>query len=92
MQEFPAFQEVYNKRQGEFELISVAVDERANPRDIVSQNGYNWVFALSETATQAYTFSAIPTTLFIDSAGNVVEQHTGGMSATEFEMRLSKIL
>jgi hypothetical protein len=92
VREFPAFQEVYSKRQGEFELISVAVDERANPRSVVNQGGYTWIFALSDTAAQSYGFSAIPTTLFIDSAGNVVEQHTGGMSATEFEMRLSKIL
>jgi len=92
VREFPAFQEVYNKRQGEFELLAIAVDERANPREVVSQGGFNWVFALSDTAAQAYSFSAIPTTLFIDSAGNVVEQHTGGMNATEFEMRLNKIL
>ena len=92
MQEFPAFQEVYDKHTGKFELLSIAVDERADPRGVVQKGGYNWKFALSEQAPTAYNFTAIPTTLFIDGDGNVVEHHTGGMSAAEFESRLSKIL
>jgi len=92
VQEFPAFQEVYNKHQGQFELLSIAVDERANPRDLVKNNGYSWNFGTSEAATTAYNFTAIPYTLFIDSTGKIVESQVGGMNAAEFESQLNKIL
>jgi thioredoxin-related protein len=92
VREFPAFQEVYDKHQGKFELLSIAVDERADPRALVQQNGYTWTFGLSEQGPAAYNFTAIPTTIFIDKNGNVVDQHTGGMDAADFERRLSQIL
>ena len=92
MREFPAFQEVYDKHAGAFELISIAVNDSGNPRQIVQENGYSWKFGVSDTATMAYKFNAIPTTVFIDADGNVVEQHTGGMDAEDFENRLTRIL
>jgi len=92
VQELPAFQEIYGKHQGEFELLSVAVDERNDPRKLVQQNGYDWLFALSEGAARDYGVSAIPTTLFIDRNGQIIDQAIGGLSASEFESKLVKIL
>lgn len=92
MQELPAFKEVYGKHQGEFELLSVAVDERNDPRTLVQQNGYNWLFALSDGTAQEYGVSAIPTTLFIDRSGKIVDRAVGGMDVNEFESKLGKIL
>ena len=95
MQEFPAFQEVYNKLGGEFTLLAIAADDRLNPQGVVTDNKYTWDFAFSPQMAelgQHYGFTGIPTTLFIDRNGNVVDQHSGGMDAADFESRLSKIL
>jgi hypothetical protein len=64
-----------------------------DPQGLVRKNGYNWTFAsTSESALMQYSIQGVPTTLFIDRSGSVVETVVGGMGVADFEARLAKIL
>lgn len=69
------------------------MDKELDPPGLVKKNGYNWTFAnTSEAALAQYSIQGVPTTLFIDRRGSVVDTVIGGMGAEDFEARLAKIL
>lgn len=95
--EFPAMQEVFNEKSGQFRMISVCVDQRDNPPGFVRANGYTWEFVYDNSDRQhsgstVYGVRGIPHTLFINRRGELVEEHTGAMSKADFERLLAKIL
>lgn len=90
--EFPDFQAVYNEKQGQFALISVAVDDNQDPIKYVADNKYNWIFAHDTDGAKRYSVQGIPHTLFISRTGDIVDQQTGSMDRATFESKLAKIL
>lgn len=71
----------------------MAVDNEADPKGFVQKNGYNWTFASSPVDVYSvYKLQGVPTTLFIDRTGKLVETVVGGMEKADFEARLAKIL
>ncbi|MCC7477474.1 TlpA family protein disulfide reductase [bacterium] len=92
--EMPHFQEVYASRQGQFNLVSVAVASSEDPKAFAASNGYTWTFGQvkDDTAPMMYGVQGIPATFFYDKSGKLVDQMVGGMSKEDFEQRLAKIL
>jgi thiol-disulfide isomerase/thioredoxin len=90
--ELPEFQAVYNERHGQFKMVGIAADSSKDAEGFVKQNGYNWTFGKSAEGFAAYEVRGIPTTLFVNSNGYVVEKVVGGMDRATFESNLAKIL
>lgn len=90
--ELPEFQAVFNERRGQFRMLGIAADSSKDAEGFVKQYGYNWTFAKSAEGFAAYQVRGIPTTLFVDSNGYVIDQITGGMDRATFEAKLAKIL
>jgi len=91
--ELPEFDAVYAQRRGQFVLLAVAVQSAKDPQGFVKQNGYKLDFATdSGGGADLYGVQGIPTSLFIDRKGRVVDQVVGGMDRAEFEQHLAGIL
>jgi thiol-disulfide isomerase/thioredoxin len=90
--EMPDFQAVYTERAGQFQLLGIAAESSKDAAGFVKQNGYTWTFGKSADAFAAYQVRGIPTTLFVDRSGRVVDQHVGGMDRATFEAKLARIL
>lgn len=90
--ELPEFQAVYTERAGQFAMLGIAADSSKDAPGFVQQNGYTWTFGFSPEAFEKYQVRGIPTTLFIDRNGYVVDQVTGGIDRATFEAKLAKIL
>jgi thiol-disulfide isomerase/thioredoxin len=90
--ELPDFQAVYSARAGQFQLIGIAADSSKDAEGFVKQNGYDWTFCKSKEAYELYQVQGIPTTLFVDSSGRIVDKVVGGMEKAEFEAKLAEIL
>ena len=90
--ELPEFQAVYTERGGQFEMLGIAADSSKDAEGFVKQNGYTWTFGRSPEGFAAYQVRGIPTTLFVNSQGFVVDQVVGGMDRATFEAKLAKIL
>ena len=58
----------------------------------MSSNGFSWTFGSSDDAMQLYGVKALPTTVFIDKSGNIVETVVGGMDHATFEGKLAPLL
>jgi thiol-disulfide isomerase/thioredoxin len=92
--EFPHFQEVYTERQGQFNLLSVAVSQTGDIQGFVKSKGYNWHFGQDTTdaGSKLHGIQGIPATFFYNSDGKIVESVIGGMDKASFEEKLAKIL
>lgn len=93
MQELPAFQQSYTAHNGAFEMLGIGTKDRdPDAAAFVKKNGYSWVFGFSEEAVTTYSVAGFPTTVFIDSKGNIKSSIMGGMTHEAFEAELKKIL
>jgi thiol-disulfide isomerase/thioredoxin len=91
--ELPEFNEVYAARKGQFVLLAVAVQSAQNPEQFVQQAGLKLDFAHDTgNGAELYGVQGIPTTLFIDRQGNIVDKVVGGMDKATFEEKLAAIL
>jgi hypothetical protein len=66
-----------------------------DPWDIapfVAQHKYTMTFGYDKGGAQLYGVSAIPHTYFIDSRGNVVDDHLGAMTADQLRLLAKQIL
>jgi thiol-disulfide isomerase/thioredoxin len=90
--ELPEFQAVYNEHHGEFEILGIAAESSKDAEGFVKQNGYTWTFGRAAGGFDAYQVRGIPTTLFVNSDGYVIDQVVGGMDRATFEAKLAKIL
>ncbi len=90
--ELPHFEEAWQAKGGQFNLVAIAVSSAKDPRGYVAEQGYTMPFAVDGNGASTYSVTGIPVTLFIDRDGNVVEQVVGGMDKATFETNLAKIL
>lgn len=91
-EELPAFQRVYEKYGGQFEILAVTVDNKGNPADYFKSNGFTFKSGYDVDGASKYIGSSIPVTVFIDRHGNKVASHMGSMTEEQFEAELQKIL
>lgn len=73
-------------------LISISDSTSTDPAAYVSAQGFDWTFGSSDQAAKLYDARGLPTTVFIDREGNVVDTALGMMEPADFEARLAKIL
>lgn len=91
-QEMPDFNEVYQARDGAFELIAVAVDNRSDPAAYFAAQDFSYTGGMDVDGAARYVGAAIPVTVFIDRQGNLVHKQEGMMSREQFEGNLARIL
>ena len=90
--ELPHFEEVWQAKGSEFNLVAIAVDSAKDPQGFVSTKGFKMPFANDVNGAATYKVTGIPMTLFIDKDGSIAEQVVGGMDKATFELNLAKIL
>lgn len=90
--ELPAFQRVYEKYGGQFEILAITVDNKGNPADYFKSNGFTFKSGYDVDGASQYIGNSIPVTVFIDRNGNKVGSHMGSMTEEQFEAELKKIL
>jgi len=56
------------------------------------QKGYTMLFGMDVDGMQLFSFSAIPSTAFIDKTGKVVDKYVGGMDEAQLKASITKIL
>jgi hypothetical protein len=88
----PELNRVYESKNGQFTFLGIAVDQQMDPAGHYHQNGFSFTLGYDDNGAKTYGVSGIPTTLFIDRQGNLVDKVTGGMGASDFDAKLAKIL
>jgi hypothetical protein len=66
-----------------------------DPWDIapfVAQHKYTMAFGYDQGGYELYNVGAIPHTYFIDSAGNMVDDYAGAMTADQLNLLVKQIL
>ncbi len=96
--EMPEFNKVYNEVKDDVLFIMVDMvdgqrETTAKGKKFISDSGYAFPVYFDETQQAAYTYriSSIPTTLFIDRAGNVVTGHQGAIDEKTLREGIEKI-
>jgi len=95
--EIPDFMKVYDEYKSKgLEIIGVSLDQDGwdDVRPFLKKNPINYPIVIGDgKLAQAYGgVEAIPTTFFIDKAGNIVTKHIGGMRKTALEGYLKNLL
>lgn len=83
-------------------LLSIAHPTSNDAAGWVKQNPYSWTFGQGYAQSpdgkaavdpaELYKVEGVPTTVFIDRKGNVVDTVVGGMEKDAFEEKLAQIL
>ncbi len=95
VKEMPSLQEVYDKYGDRVAIYAVNVGEsRAVVSEFLEENGYTFTVLLDEDRVVAHRYQVrgIPTNIFIDSRGVVVERVTGGMTTSQMERAIESVV
>ncbi|MEI6603341.1 MAG: TlpA disulfide reductase family protein [Clostridia bacterium] len=93
--EMPDIEKMYQKYKSKG-LVVLAVDlkeDNATVQDFVTQNGLTFKVLLdqNDVTKKGYDTTYIPVSVFIDKAGNIVGQRSGGLDAGEMESYLQML-
>jgi thiol-disulfide isomerase/thioredoxin len=91
LKELPDIQKVYNDYKDNVVIISIVTDSQGDPPGYVKKKKYDWIFAYSSEACEAYNVGAIPLTIFIDSQGKILGREEGQMSEKELRAYLERL-
>ena len=96
--EMPNFNEVYLKEKDNIEFIMVVLidgskETESSASKFISSKGYSLpiYFDQKNTSQKNYAVSSIPTTVFINKDGMVVDTFTGALSKNNLEKKLDQI-
>ncbi len=70
----------------------MAAPSAQDPEGFWQANGYSFPMVHDVDGGPKFNVEGIPTTLFIDAKGNLVDKQVGGMDQATFESKLSQIL
>lgn len=93
--EMPDFQAVNAALGDQVQFVGVAIqDQRALSNSLATETGveYTLVEDLDGSTYQSIGGFAMPTTLFINELGEIVEQHNGTLFAEELESKIRELL
>ena len=95
--EIGGFQKVYDKyKKKGFEIVGISLDEKGwnvvKPFIEKYKMTYPVVLDNGSVASAYGGVSAIPTTVFVDRKGRVLDSHVGYMSEEDFEAKIKKLL
>lgn len=82
--EMPGFEQVHQDRQGQVAFLGVNLQDRpADGRRVVEQTGVTYDIARDADGSLFRTFDAVamPTTVFLDAEGRIIDVHSGEISA-----------
>lgn len=89
--EMPHFQAAYEEMKGEVNFMMIDLvgggETRDKAEDYLSKQGFSFPVYYDTTgeASQTYEVTAIPTSLFIDAAGNLTGQSVGAMDLDDLK-------
>ncbi|MCL1594148.1 MAG: TlpA family protein disulfide reductase [Actinomycetia bacterium] len=89
--EMPGFERVYQSHRDSVQFLGVNLTDDLDPAlQVVAETGVTYPLARD---TQGETFTAfggfgMPTTVFLDESGGVIEMYTGELTAGELEARI----
>ncbi len=93
--ELPGFERVGQDLQGQVGFLGVNLKDGVRAgRRVVDQTGITYTVARDPDGKLFQSFGAVamPTTVFIDADGNVVDVNSGELSAGELRDRIDKVL
>ncbi|CAM3719964.1 peroxiredoxin family protein [Mesobacillus zeae] len=85
--EMPAMQELYQKADGQFEILAVNIDSDNDVASFMKDNKLTFPVVLDQDhkVSQQYSILSIPTTFVIDEQGNVVKKYIGAMTLEQMQ-------
>jgi thiol-disulfide isomerase/thioredoxin len=84
--EMPAFEAVYQERQGEVAFLGISTQESAEDGEsLVASTGITYDVGRDSDGEMFATFegTGMPTTVLIDATGTVVDVHSGALTSQE---------
>lgn len=93
--EMPGFERVHQDLDGQVAFLGINLQDRAEDgRRVVEQTGVTYDIARDPDGSIFQTFGAfaMPTTVFIDADGTVVDLHSGEISASALADRIDELL
>ncbi len=97
--EMPAFQDKWEEYGSEVEFLMVNLVDHSSEtvksaQDFLATTDYTFPVYFDTEQSAAYTYSiySIPTTIFVDADGNLVNKYTGAMGHTTLEQYMQQIL
>jgi peroxiredoxin len=91
--EMPAFQKVYTMKRESVQFLGINLSEDVESAlKIADEAGVTYPLARDIDGEVFTAFGALgmPTTVFMDSSGNVIEMYTGELTASELEARIAE--
>lgn len=96
--EMPHFEALYKEYGDRVEFMMIDLtdgtrDTEESVKQFISDNGYSFPVYLDSDmdAAMAYSIQSIPTTIFFDGEGNIVEYKVGAISESQLEGMLIKM-
>ncbi|MGH9268647.1 MAG: TlpA family protein disulfide reductase [Acidimicrobiales bacterium] len=92
--EMPAFETVYEEVGGDVAFVGVNhLDSRAIALDLVAETGITYPSGYDPQGTVAFDFGlyGMPTTVFVDADGTILEQHTGELSRDALRATIERL-
>ncbi len=97
-QEMPFFNEVYKEVGSDIQFMMVDLvdgsrETESTAKAFIKDNGYVFpvFFDTDQSAAIAYSIYSIPTTIFIDKDGKIVQTHTGPFTKSDLLAEIDKI-
>lgn len=79
--------------QVQFVGMNLSETDRSSAEKLLAETGVSYTLAEDPDGTLYQTFGgiAMPTSVFIDADGNVVEMHSGAIFASDLEKKLREV-
>jgi len=97
-EEMPYFNEVYKELGSEVQFMMVDLvdgsrETQSKANTFIKENNYTFpvYFDTDQSAAIAYSIYSIPTTIFIDKTGKIVQTHTGALTKSGLLAEIAKI-
>ncbi|MGQ0826545.1 MAG: TlpA family protein disulfide reductase [Actinomycetota bacterium] len=93
--ELPRFEAIHQDHKDEVQFLGINLqDSDAAARNLIADTGITYDIARDPNGTLFQSFGALamPTTVFLDADGRVVELHSGDLSAEQLEATITEKL
>ncbi|SEM17060.1 Peroxiredoxin [Mesobacillus persicus] len=89
--EMPAMQKLYERVNGQFDLLAINIDPKNDVAGFVNDNRITFPVLLDESGkiNESYSILSVPTTFLVDEKGIIVKKHIGAMTLDQMEEFIS---
>lgn len=91
VKEFPEFERIQQKYGDEVDFIMISDETTAKIKQFSSSKPYSFQFLKSDKKLSNYDINILPTTLFYNSKGEVIDKHVGSIDYTKLEEIIKEI-